>query len=95
MRWGTTPAERQRWLRIRLSVAAWTYEMHSVSIMSDAEFDRLCLEVDPGVSTGNRKLDRFFREVFSPHTGQWVHRHPEKEKLERIAQKYHLKGVDK
>lgn len=83
-----TPVERQRWLRIRLSVAAWAYEFHSTSIMSDHDYDRLCLEVDPEIETGNKKLDRFFRAEFNSSTGQWVHRHPEKEKLEGLYQRY-------
>jgi len=52
--------------------------------MSDHEFDRLCLEVDTAISTGNRKMDNFFRNHFDPSTGQWVNRHPEKGGLENI-----------
>ena len=87
-----SPKERQVWLRIRLSVAAWAYEVHDVSIMPDTDFDRLCMEVDPKVSTGNRKLDKFFRESFDPSTGQWVHKHPEKGKLEGLYRRYWGEG---
>lgn len=70
--------------RIRLSVAAYAYEMENDSIMSDAEFDSLSLTVDPRVTTGNKKLDAFFREHFEPDTGVWVRQHPEPEKLRDI-----------
>lgn len=79
-----TPQERQRWLRIRLSVAAWAYEVHDQSIIPDHLYDRMCLEVNPEVETGNEKLDTFFKEHFDPSTGVWVHRHPEPGKLESL-----------
>lgn len=85
-----TPAESQTFIRIRLSVAAYAYEMMDTSIMSDAQFDKLCREVDPMVSTGNRKLDAFFRKHFDPSTGVWVRKHPEQRKLERLVREYHL-----
>lgn len=84
-----TEKERQIWLRIRLAVAAYTYEYEATSIMSDADYDRLSKEVNPKISTGNRKLDAFFRKHFHPDTGQWVHKHPEKHKLKRIYETYH------
>lgn len=86
------PDEYQRWLRIRLSVAAWAYEVHDTSIMSDHEYDRLSLLVDPKVSTGNRKLDTFFRQHFDPSTGVWVLKHPETGKLDQLFRKYHQRG---
>lgn len=88
-----TPAERQRWLRIRLAVAAYAYEVEDESIIPDHEYDRMSLEVDTSISTGNLKLDDFFREHFDPSTGSWVHRHPEKDKLRYIYLKYHLPGL--
>lgn len=83
-----SPVEMERWRRIRLSVAAWAYEVHDVSIMPDAVFDKMCLDVDVKVSTGHRKLDQFFRKEFDPSTGVWVHKHPEKGKLEGIYQRF-------
>lgn len=59
-----------------------------MSLISDAEFDKLCQEIDPSVSTGNRKLDNFFKKHFSPHTGQWAHNHLEKTKLEWLVQRW-------
>ena len=57
--------------RIRLSVAAYAYEVHNDSVMSDGEFDKECLLVDLSVSTGNRKLDNFFKKNFGSDAGTW------------------------
>lgn len=73
--------------RIRLSVAAYAYEMHDDPVMSDAEFDALADRINVQVVTGNETLDDFFREHFSPHTGQWIHKHPDKAGLERVYAK--------
>jgi hypothetical protein len=75
-------------LRIRLAVAAYSYEYYDDSIMSDAEYDRLSLLVDTSVSTGNRKMDTFFKKRFNPDTGQWVRFHPEKRGLGNIYHRY-------
>lgn len=88
--WGSK-VEKEIRLRIKLSVAAWAYEIASASIMTDHDFDKLCLEVDTSIDTGNAKLDKFFKEEFSPHTGQWVHKHPEKQKLKVIYYGYYAK----
>ncbi len=73
--------------RIRLAVAAYTYEFLNQSVMSDAEFDALSRTVDLSYNTGHEVLDRFFREEFHPDTGQWIHKHPELEKVQRVAKK--------
>lgn len=88
MSYQMTPIERQRWLRIRLALAAYAYECRNDSIMSDSEFDRLSLEVDTSVSTGNQMMDAFFKKHFDPSTGQWVHKHPEKHKLRHMYETY-------
>lgn len=79
--------------RIKISVAAYAYEFEDDSIMSDGDFDALALKIDPKVSTGNKKMDRFFKETFSPHTGQWIHKHPEIEGIKRIYLKHYKKEV--
>ena len=84
-----TSVERQRWVRIRLSLAAYAYELLNESIMSDPDYDRMCLEVDTSISTGNRKLDNFFKKHFSPATGMWVRDHPEKGKLRAILKRFY------
>ncbi len=77
--------------RIRLSVAAYAYEYMDDPIMSDTDFDKLALKINPNEKTGNRKLDNFFKEHFMPDTGMWIHKHPEKEKLKYIYKEYYKK----
>lgn len=76
-----TELEVERKNRIRLSLAAYTYEFENTPIISDAEYDSLSLKINLGMDTGNTILDTFFREEFSPDTGQWVRKHPELGKL--------------
>lgn len=67
----------QRRIRVRLIVAAYAYEFLDHSIMSDHEFDQLSLKVVKGADTGSPNLDKFFNEVFEPHTGVWIHQFPD------------------
>jgi hypothetical protein len=86
------PAEtKERRLRIRLSVAAYAYEYENDSIMSDAEFDDLCMQVNLEQGTGYRKLDTYFRNHFVPDTGMWIRKHPDKRGLATIYHR-HFKG---
>lgn len=68
-----------------VAVAAYAYEIMNQSIMSDEKYDKLCLKIDVQRSTGNNKMDKWFRKHFSPHTGMWVHKHPDQLGLKRIA----------
>lgn len=86
--------ETERRNRIRLSLAAYAYEFASDPIMTDAEFDSLALKINKEVKTGNEILDNFFINVFEPHTGQWIHNHPELDKLKNLYQRY-KKGFKK
>jgi hypothetical protein len=86
--WGT-PVEREVRRRIVLSVAAYSYEYEDESIMSDAEFDKMSLEVQPNTKTGNDRMDRFFKNNFDPSTGQWIHKHPEIARIKRIYNDYY------
>lgn len=70
--------------RILLSIAAYAYEYESHSVISDAEYDLLSYKINTTIVTGNSMLDIFFREEFTPYTGQWVHKHPEIPKLKYI-----------
>lgn len=83
-----TEREEQVWLRIRLSVAAYAYEIENQTIMPDGEFDAMCLRVKPEITTGNRKLDNFFKKHFDPCTGCWVRKHPEPRKLAAILKQH-------
>lgn len=86
--WGSAIEQEIR-RRIRLSVAAYSYEYEDESIMSDAEFDALCLEVKPNMKTGNVKMDRFFKNHFDPSTGQWIRKHPQITRIQQIYNDYY------
>ena len=88
--WGNR-VERETRLRIRLTIAAYAYEVESDSIISDHEFDDLCKKVDLTVKTGNRKMDNFFKKHFDPSTGQWIHNHPDQSTLQHLYKKYYEK----
>lgn len=64
--------------RIRVSVAAAAYECLDFQTMTDADFDRTAAAIDLAIDTNRPDLDAWFRAHFSPHTGQWVHHHPER-----------------
>lgn len=83
-RWGS-PEERERRNRVLISIYAYAYELRDDSIVTDAEFDTLAQKINPEVSTGHDALDTFFKEEFSAFTGQWIHKHPE---LDKVANKY-------
>lgn len=87
-RWGSE-VEQERRNRILVAVAAWAYEEHNSSFMSDASFDALALSIRPKMRTGNKALDAFFLREFDPCTGQWVHKHPDKAGLERLWRRYY------
>jgi hypothetical protein len=86
--WGTQ-VEREIRRRIVLSVAAYSYEYEDESVMSDAEFDKMSLEVQPRMKTGNDEMDRFFKNNFDPSTGQWIRKHPEISRIKRIYNDYY------
>lgn len=77
--------ERRR--RIRISLAALAYERYDSPIISDGEFDALCHAIIPTMETGHEKIDAFFRTVFSPSTGSWIHRHPEIERINNLLRR--------
>lgn len=86
--WGS-PVEKEIRLRIKLAVAAYAYEFDDNSIITDAEFDKMCLEVNPTMSTKNRRMDNFFKNKFDPSTGQWIHSHPDLKRIQEIYEKYY------
>lgn len=83
----------ERRKRIRLSIAAYAYEVKSRSIMSDRDWDALALSIDTSIRTGNRVLDGFFRTKFSPYTGMWIHEHPDLLTIERLYEAYFVGNV--
>lgn len=80
-----TPLEKERQRRICVAVWAYAYEYLSASIVSDAIFDETCRAINLKISTGNSKIDSWFKKNFQPHTGQWVGSHPHKEILRQRA----------
>lgn len=82
--------EEERRLRIRLSIFAYAYEFMDTSLISDSEFDKMCLEVDLSIDTGNKKLDDFFKKEFNPSTGMWIRNHPEQLRLSEIYRRYYV-----
>jgi NAD-dependent DNA ligase len=63
MSWGTE-VEIERRNRIILSIAAYSYEFESESLISDADYDELSRRIRPEIETGNKKLDAFFSKTF-------------------------------
>lgn len=90
VKWGS-PVEKERRLRIKLSVAAYAYEYMNDSIISDAEFDKMCLQVKKDVDTGNKVCDNYFRNKFDASTGQWIRHHPELDKIAILYTRYYKK----
>jgi hypothetical protein len=74
--------------RIDVAVYAYSYEIEHESLISDAEYDKLALSINPQVQTGNKVMDDFFLNEFDPCTGSWIYNHPNIEMLKRI---YHIK----
>ena len=72
--------ERRR--RINVALWAYAYEVHDNPLVDDAKFDEVCEEIDLSVSTGNKKMDTWFRRNFDLCTGSWIHKHPDLKGLE-------------
>lgn len=72
--------------RIRVSVAAWAYEALLTPIMDDAQYDKLAYSIDLTIDTRRPDLDKWFRSRFKPYTGSWIHAHPERGRINQIAQ---------
>lgn len=86
MSWGT-PTEVERRKRILAALYAYAYEFENTSLVSDGEYDALCLSINPLFVTGHKKLDKFFSTKFDPSTGMWVREHPELKKLKELYEK--------
>lgn len=80
--------------RIRVSVAAFAYEVENSPIMSDAEFDALAASIDPDFTTGRGPEDLFFLMEFEPHTGSWIHKHPDLPGIKRLYESFYQQDED-
>lgn len=87
---------KERRNRIRLSIAAYAYEIRNKSIMSDHEFDSLAKKINVNEPTFEDYytkeyrekciiIDEFFKKEFSASTGQWIYKHPF---FDEVAGKY-------
>ena len=85
----TLEACEERRLRIRISVAAYAYEYENYSVMNDSEFDSLCEKVDLEQTTGDKKLDTYFKKEFNPASGMWIRKHPNKRGLANLYNRYY------
>lgn len=83
----TPETSKEIWRRSMVALAAYTYEIGEVEIMSDETFDRLCSEIDLSITTNRPDLDKWFKKHFSPNTGQWIHKHPD---LPRIRNMFYI-----
>ena len=87
-KWGSKK-ELETKNRILISVYAYAYEMENDPIVSDSDFDTLAFELDPYLKTGNRKMDKFFENVYDAFTGMWIHKHPELKGIKYLYDKYY------
>lgn len=78
--------EKERHRRILVSIWACAYELHATSIVSDAEYDAECLQVNPDIPTGNPTMDKFFKTKFNPNTGVWIHQHPHLQRIKQLTE---------
>jgi len=67
-----------------LTVAAHTYEA-GWPLFSDAWFDDQADKVVLSQCTSRPDLDEWWRENFKPHTGMWIHNHPERDRAQVLA----------
>lgn len=88
VKWGSR-VEIERKRRIKISIWAYAYEFENDSIVDDFHFDRECYLVDLSISTGNKKLDDYFKKEFDPCTGVWIQRHPELDRIKQLYNKYY------
>lgn len=84
MTYTPTKIETERRNRTQLSLYAYAYEFENDSLVDDGKFDALAKTINPNIETGNKVLDQFFQTSFNPDTGQWIHQHPELEKIKSL-----------
>ena len=83
IKWGSE-VEKERRRRIFLALWAYAYEFEADSLVDDAVFDEEASKITPAIDTGNTVMDSFFKTEFQPHTGQWIHKHPDLAGVKRI-----------
>lgn len=83
-----TKSEIETHRRIKLSMAAYAYEILNRPIIDDHMFDSEAKKVDLNISTNRPDLDNWFRENFQPDTGQWIYKHPELDKIASLCNRF-------
>lgn len=85
--WGSQ-VEIERRRRIKVALWAYAYEIMCDSLVSDHVFDKECALIDVTLDTGHPILDTWFREQYDKCTGNWIHSHPEKDKIAKLYEEY-------
>lgn len=75
----------QKKIRTKAAICAIAYERFSASLISDAEYDYLCRQIDVSVATDRPDLDDWFREHYTDYSGVCFMNHPDYDRLEEIA----------
>ena len=83
--------DRETRNRIKLAIYAYAYEFMNDSVVSDGEFDEMARNIDLSINTRRPDMDAWFRKEFEPDTGQWVHKHPQLNKIAELYKRYYLK----
>lgn len=78
--------------RTKVAIWAYAYEFEDNPLVSDAIFDSECAKINPAVATTRPELDEWFKQQFSPHTGSWVHVHPDLERLRSLYNEYYVRS---
>lgn len=87
MSWGSkTEIEIRR--RILVSIWAYAYEFENTTIVDDFRFDSESALINPKMTTGNKTIDKFFKNRFQPDTGMWIREHPHLERIREIYETY-------
>lgn len=75
--------------RIRVALFAYAYEVRNDPLIPDHEFDALAAKVEKELDkqTDRGALDFWFHDCFVSFTGQWIHEHPELDKIERLYER--------
>ena len=74
--------------RINVSIWAYAYEIENESLVSDEVFDNECMLINDSICTNNVELDKFFKNIFDPFTGVWIHKHPHLNRIKHIYEQY-------
>lgn len=74
--------------RINVSVWAYAYEVEDDPLVSDKKFDNECDKINDETDTGNKEMDKFFKNEFDPFTGLWIYKHPNLKGIKNIYEKH-------